>query len=385
MLPMSATFYILTLLGIQFFACFADVVLDACMVEESMYETNDRKGVLQSSTWWFRSSGLAVAIFCGAAIYEFSGADTIFLIQAVVYLFQSYTASLTTERGEADNSVPTITIHEEDGSETVISSPIEPEWGSRANYMKRKNLTLKQHIFLVVECVVAPHIRNILLFNFLRELKPTGGLAIFFYQLDVLKFTPRDIGAIGFVAELTKAMSIGVYQKFFRRIARIQTTTLVGFILSFVLSMLLPLALMGQVATYIPLFWFFMLLWSVESAVDEIIVLPLMISTTFTSDRDVAGTVYSTNLAIGNLAEMINAALSGLIMHSFRIDHGKFTNLLTLLLVTNSFSLLYFIILFLVPNLTLEELADKYERERIEGNKGAREGQHIGDIQPDEE
>ena len=371
LLPHNATSYIFTLFFIQVFATFADVVMDAMMVEESMFEPANNKGHLQTLTWRFRYIGLAGSIMLGAKIYEEYGSTVIFTIQGFIYLFQAFLATLTFERGEEDASIPKIAALDEDGTETVVTTPKDP--GYTPEYMKRKELNLCQHLKLVFKCLLNPHVGKILLFNFLRDIKPTADLAMFFYLLDVLNFTPTMMGTIGFVAELVKFLTIGIFHKWLRpfKIRTLVTWSFVGIVL---VSFLLPLVILDYVnKLHISVFTLFIFMDSIDNALDEVIILPLLISTTFTSDRDVSGTVYSANLAVSNLAGTLNGFIDAILMHYFRVNHGKFENLLSLTLLNATLNLILIQIVFLVPDTNLEDLATKFDKEQKENEKKQKE------------
>lgn len=351
--------YVGLLSFLQVFACWSDVVYDAMLVEDTKRELPADKGRLQTRMWKMRATGLSLAYFFGAVIYEHGNSEAIFAIQGTLYLTQAIVSILVQEpRREKSPQDRVATARElrSDGLAKHSQATFERE--DQDNQV----LTCGTQLRAVWDCLTHPVLGRILVFNFFRGLTPSPGVPIFFFLLDRLNFTPTMIGTIGLLGEVTRLMGIFTYDRCLRwaNVRSVVVCTAAMIVLLQVTGLFLVLRiheLFGLPAFAVAAFEELS-----TDFVSEIGNLPILFVTSVLCTKNIEGTVYATNLAIQNLAGILNGFISAGVMHAYSVDHGSFEGLPALIVFCLTLEMCVPLFGFMLPNETVETIAIEHSQ-----------------------
>lgn len=338
--------FIALLALVNTFGCWADVMYDALMTVSSREEAPENRGFLQCMSMTVRDVGGALGGFLGPILHAQGGDPLVFGVQGGVLLLQATLALLLVEgRGGASSS---------------STQPVAP--GSPVSQLSEETEGRLSAFQEFVKTVKNPLLRQLLLFNLLSSLLPSGGTGVFYFLKDSLHFSDKEFGVLGSLGRLARIPVVWFYY-YKLRTRNIRLMYLVMVLVSVLVGLLPTLLSSGAYKSLgLPPFFFALSDDVVGDAIDEARSLPLMTITTIVCGEGAEAAAYATMLAFSNLGRGLHAFTDYGVLDRFGVDHNKFENLTAVLTFCALLDLLTAPLLFFLPSGSVVGLAQEQER-----------------------
>ncbi|MCL6435918.1 MAG: folate/biopterin family MFS transporter [Leptolyngbyaceae cyanobacterium HOT.MB2.61] len=286
---------------------FSDVIVDSIVVERARQESLGNAGSLQSLCWGSTAlGGLLTAYFSGSLLQHFS-TRTIFGITATFPLIVSLVAWLISESRVTEKANWAVIWH---------------QLGQLREAVSQKSIWMPTA------------------FLFLWQATPTAESAFFFFTTNELGFDPEFLGRVRLVTSLASLIGVWVFQRFLRTLPYrviFGWSTVISAILG--LSTLL-LVTHANRALGISDRWFSIGDSLVLTVMGQIAFMPVLVLAARLCPPGVEATLFALLMSVVNLAGLLSYESGALLMHSMGITENNFTNLASLVIITNLSTLL---------------------------------------------
>ena len=204
----------------QLTAVMADVVYDVHMVLLTQQEPPEKRGKFQITTWQIRDLAKIFAGFLGADLWLTIGRENIFLIQGFIYLAQAFVSWTLDDQKIVSNA-------------RVIDTRAI---GNNRNWM--------DYWLSIKKSFKKSEFKSIMLYCFFTGILPSAGVAMFYFLRFELKYTPRMMGILDSIGEISKILGMFVFDYIKDKVSiRAMYQSIQGFIILF---SLLPIVVTVQ-------------------------------------------------------------------------------------------------------------------------------------------
>lgn len=304
---------------------FSDVIVDSLVVERARKESLQNAGSLQSICWGASAvGGLLTAYFSGFLLEHFSN-RTVFAITAFFPLIISLVAWWI--------------------SESQVEG--ESEWSVIWQQVKQLRGAITQKSIWLPTA-----------FLFLWQATPTADAAFFFFTTNELGFQPEFLGRVRLVTSVASLVGIWVFQRFLRSMpfrVIFGWTTVISAVLG--MTMLLLVTHTNR-AIGIDDHWFSLGDSLILTVMGQIAYMPVLVLAARLCPPGVEATLFALLMSVTNLAGLVSYELGALLMQWMGITETNFTQLWSLVVVTNLSTLLPLPFLSWLPDAEESQLRD---------------------------
>lgn len=304
---------------------FSDVIVDSLVVERARKESLQNAGSLQSICWGASAvGGLLTAYFSGFLLEHFSN-RTVFAITAFFPLIISLVAWWI--------------------SESQVEG--ESEWSVIWQQVKQLRGAITQKSIWLPTA-----------FLFLWQATPTADAAFFFFTTNELGFQPEFLGRVRLVTSVASLVGIWVFQRFLRSMpfrVIFGWTTVISAVLG--MTMLLLVTHTNR-AIGIDDHWFSLGDSLILTVMGQIAYMPVLVLAARLCPPGVEATLFALLMSVTNLAGLVSYELGALLMQWMGITETNFTQLWSLVVVTNLSTLLPLPFLGWLPDAEESQLRD---------------------------
>lgn len=187
------------------------------------------------------------------------------------------------------------------------------------------------------------------LYIFAFTVKPAPTSAMFFFNVDVLQFTPSFIAWMSIITSVAQLSGYAVYDRYFSGVPFRQLFVVTTTILALVSNLPLIQVFGLTEACGISAHKFALLYTFIIALVVELLWLPMLVLASRLCPQSVQGTVFSLWLSIHNLGVWASGLTSAGLVYALGITENKLGNLWLLVVICSVGSLLPLTVLPLVP------------------------------------
>ncbi len=373
--------YLLVLFFIQIFTAWFDVILDAMMFEDCrrIMSSDAKTGPIQSSQYQHhifvaRSIGTLLGISLQAILWGLIGPEGVYITISVVYFVSFLVGFLVSDVkrarmvvvGASDNEGKIVQSIELDNKGNNLKNQV-----SDYNTMNTASNGFLFRLGLVKETIQHPILFKLFAFAILAGLSPTASIPKLFFMMDVLQFTPYQIGMRSFFVETGRLIGSTIYYRYL--ITRsLRSIYIVISALSFCVG-LVPLILTtpathpnGPCASrytehtngtcyYFEQHKLDPVILSTANdfasrILDGIIGIPLGLLASHVCSKSVEAIVYSSITSVQNLVDQLKGVINGWFIRLFDLDHGNFQYLSSFILFCSLFDFFKIMVSFYIPD-----------------------------------
>lgn len=162
----------------------------------------------------------------------------------------------------------------------------------------------------------------------------------FYFLTNELKFTATSLGQVSFCSTLGTLMGIFVYKTYFKS-SEFRSVLIFCTLMSFIFTFCAYILVLRLNLEYgINDFWLVLFSNSLLSMLGEIMLLPLLSLACVLCPKNMEGTIFSVFMSALNFGSVLSTLFGSFLTNYFSIDSHNFTNLSSLIFITNMASLL---------------------------------------------
>mmetsp|Transcript_12368 Transcript_12368/g.30348 ORF Transcript_12368/g.30348 Transcript_12368/m.30348 type:complete len:772 (-) Transcript_12368:1065-3380(-) len=360
----TASAFLLAMLAASAASAVSDVVVDSMVVERARNEPTSSAGSLQSLCWAsYAVAQVITASFSGSLVQDY-GPRRVFELTAVFPLLVG-AASLMVHEDRVQpghHAATTTTLAATVASVSAASSPVQADASSThttaaaaalpaagGTGLSALQATVSAHSSIMWSAVQRPDVLAPLAFLLLLSATPSADPAMFFYQTNVLGFTPSFLGQVQLAAACASFTGVVLYSQFLKDVP-VRSLMLWGTVLAALLQssqLVLVTGLHRQLGLDDHLF---VLGGSVfMDIVTNVLSMPTMVLAARLCPPGIEATMFATLMSLMNLADGVRMGGGAALMSWLHITADDLSNMPTLLAICNAAVLLPLPLLGLIP------------------------------------
>ncbi|CDW88633.1 UNKNOWN [Stylonychia lemnae] len=208
----------------------------------------------------------------------------------------------------------------------------------------------RENIKKIWKYLKIPFIYKPLIFIFLVVLAPGVDDPFYYFQTNVLNFSPGDLAILNLMSSLANLCGIWMYRFFFRNV---QFKKMIFFTtISFAAVQISKMLLIEQYTHYIglsPLVYNYIIQF-LYTIINELHLMPIMVLAVKMSPKQVEASFYQFIMAVINLGYLISYQLGGLLTWALGITAHNFQNLWILIVIATAFPVVTLLFMLLIPS-----------------------------------
>ena len=294
---------------------FSDVLVDAMVVSKSRVQNT--AGALQSICWSSSSIGGIISAYFAGYLLQNYGTTVVFSLTSLIPLIMSGTAGL---------------INEKQYEDSIVTHKSLKEQGSNIWKALSEKSILYPFIFLII-----------------WNATPSSGSTLFYFEVNKLGFQPEFFGQLGLISSISSLIGILLYNQKLKTVplrTLFKWTCIMGTILG--MSPIMLITHFNRVIG-LPDTWFAILDDIVLSVFGQITFMPILVLAAKICPVGVEAMLYATIMSANNLSGSVGRLLGGLLTQLLGITNDNFTNLSSLILLTNLSGLIPLLFLNFIP------------------------------------